>query len=90
MIVLINIFRLTFALRCANSAFLAVIQGGIVVDENETCCCEEVNEQFPEVGVASFSTVDKASWDARRRIERLRELRILRQVLNDPEFDDLD
>jgi hypothetical protein len=30
------------------------------------------------------------AWDARRRIERLRELRRLRELLDDPYFDELD
>jgi hypothetical protein len=36
------------------------------------------------------SVSDQVAWDARRRIERLRELRRLRELLDDPYFDELD
>ena len=41
-------------------------------------------------GISADTLGDKAAWDARRRIERLRELRRLRELLDDPEFNDLD
>lgn len=51
---------------------------------------EEGSERFPDMGGADAAIGDKAAWDARRRIERLRELRRLRELLDDPSFNDLD
>lgn len=51
---------------------------------------EDGNERFADMGDAGGALGDKAAWDARRRIERLRELRRLRELLDDPEFNDLD
>lgn len=51
---------------------------------------EEANEAYLEDSMPLYPVGDKGALDARRRIERLRELRHLRMLLNDPEFDDFD
>jgi hypothetical protein len=60
--------------------------------QGERGWCAEANEQVPEDRVSTNSRVKDASCDAgaRRRIERLRELQQLRDLLDDPEFDDRD
>ena len=58
--------------------------------EIDTRCVEENGERFIDSGNAMDSIGDKSAWAARRRIERLRELRRLRDLLDDPEFNDLD
>jgi hypothetical protein len=58
--------------------------------ETDTRCCDDNSEVFLDGGRAVEPLGDKAAWDARRRIERLRELRRLRQLLDDPEFNELD
>ena len=50
---------------------------------------DETNEQFID-NEGALALTDKSAWDARRRIERLRELRRLRELLDDPEFNALD
>jgi hypothetical protein len=51
---------------------------------------ETMSEPFPDSAMLTSSTGDKAAWDARRRIERLRELRRLRELLDDPGLSELD
>jgi hypothetical protein len=58
--------------------------------ESESRCGDDINERFLDGGPEIDSIADKSAWDARRRIERLRELRRLRELLDDPDFDDLD
>jgi len=58
--------------------------------ESESRSCDESYEQFPEGRVFGDARGVGSPCDARRRIERLRELRHLRELLDDPEFDDLD
>jgi hypothetical protein len=58
--------------------------------ETESRCCDDTSDQFVDGGIPADTLSDKAAWDARRRIERLRELRRLRELLDDPEFNDLD
>jgi hypothetical protein len=58
--------------------------------ETDTRCCDDNSEVFLDGGRVVEPLGDKAAWDARRRIERLRELRRLRELLDDPEFNDLD
>lgn len=58
--------------------------------ETDVRSADEGNERFPDMGDAVRALGDKAAWDARRRIERLRELRRLRELLDDPSFNDLD
>jgi hypothetical protein len=50
----------------------------------------ETNEQFREHQDSTNAWDNDASFAARRKIERLRELKQLRDLLDDPEFDDLD
>jgi hypothetical protein len=52
--------------------------------------CSETNEQFREDQASTNAWDNDASLGARRKIERLRELKHLRDLLDDPEFDDLD
>ena len=58
--------------------------------ETDARCCDENSEVFMDGRSSADSMSDKAAWDARRRIERLRELRRLRELLDDPDFNDLD
>lgn len=58
--------------------------------EIDTRCVDDSNERFIDNANVMDAIGDKAAWDARRRIERLRELRRLRDLLDDPEFNDLD
>jgi hypothetical protein len=51
---------------------------------------DEGNERFLEGTSPVDAMGDKAAWDARRRIERLRELRRLRELLDDPGFNELE
>lgn len=60
------------------------------MSENETGRCGCAKEQFSERVLPADTGGDNASWDACRRIERLCELRHLRALLDDPDFDDLD
>jgi hypothetical protein len=56
----------------------------------DTRSVDEGNEPFVEAVCPVDAMGDKAAWDARRRIERLRELRRLRELLDDPSFNELD
>ena len=58
--------------------------------ENISRCSDAANEQLSESEVPASTRGVNVSCDARRRIERLTELRHLRTLLDDPEFDDLD
>jgi len=58
--------------------------------QDEPGWCAEADEQFPEDRVRTSANGNDTSLSARRRIERLRELQHLRDLLDDPEFDDLD
>lgn len=58
--------------------------------ESDVRGAEESNERFLDIRGPEDALGDRASWDARRRIERLRELRRLRELLDDPEFNELD
>jgi hypothetical protein len=58
--------------------------------EINTQCCDDNGDNLLDGGDAIDLMRDRAAWDARRRIERLRELRRLRELLDDPEFNDLD
>jgi hypothetical protein len=58
--------------------------------EADARACEDGNERFLESTGPGDAVGDKAAWDARRRIERLRELRRLRELLDDPSFNELD
>lgn len=49
---------------------------------------EEVAERVPSL-MAQDSQSESASVDVRRRIERIRELKKLRELLDDPDFDEL-
>lgn len=49
---------------------------------------DTVLEQMASFGQRDVREVS-ASLDVRRRIERMRELKRLRELLDDPEFDDL-
>ena len=49
---------------------------------------QEVNERIPPM-TAQESRGQAASLDIRRRIEHMRELKRLRDLLDDPEFDEL-
>lgn len=51
---------------------------------------DDTGEQVLDGRISADTTGDRAAWDARRRIERLRELRRLRELLDDPGFSDLD
>lgn len=50
---------------------------------------QEVNERIPPPMTAQESRGQAASLDIRRRIEHMRELKRLRDLLDDPEFDEL-
>jgi hypothetical protein len=63
---------------------------GLAMLETDTRCCDDNSEVLLDGGRDADVLSDKAAWDARRRIERLRELRRLRDLLGDPEFNELD
>ena len=48
------------------------------------------NDQFQDGEVPANLKTGEGSRDARRRIERLRDLQRLRELVDDPDFDDLD
>jgi hypothetical protein len=58
--------------------------------DTDTRSGDEGSERFVESAPPVDALGDKAAWDARRRIERLRELRRLRELLDDPSFNELD
>ena len=58
--------------------------------EGDPDWCVEADEQFSEDGACTNTKGGDESFTARRKIERLRELRRLRVLLDDPEIDDLD
>jgi len=58
--------------------------------ESDVRGSDDSNERFVDMMAPEDALGDRASWDARRRIERLRELRRLRELLGDPEFNELD
>ncbi|MCG6860104.1 MAG: hypothetical protein LJE70_02275 [Chromatiaceae bacterium] len=58
--------------------------------DGETGWYAESNEWYPGDRGSPQTKGNDASVTARRRIERLRELRHLRDLLEDPAFDDLD
>jgi hypothetical protein len=51
---------------------------------------DDGSERFADRTPPVDAMADKAAWDARRRIERLRELRRLRELLDDPSFNELE
>ncbi|MBK5966499.1 hypothetical protein CCR95_21080 [Thiocystis minor] len=56
--------------------------------DTENSYGQEVNERIPPM-TAQESRGQAASLDIRRRIEHMRELKRLRDLLDDPEFDEL-
>lgn len=57
--------------------------------ETESRDVDESVEPFPIVSRPAGDKPDASNLAVRRRIERLRELHRLRQLLDDPDFDDL-
>jgi hypothetical protein len=58
--------------------------------DTDTRSGDDGNERLVEATPPVDAMGDKAAWDARRRIERLRELRRLRELLDEPSFNELD
>jgi hypothetical protein len=58
--------------------------------DTDTRSGDDGSDRFVEATAPIDVIGDKAAWDARRRIERLRELRRLRELLDDPNFNELD
>lgn len=59
------------------------------VFETELLCNDDFSEQFPED--QDVDHIDRGTaLDARRRIEKLRELRCLRELLDDLDLDDFE
>ncbi|AFL75437.1 PA3496 family putative envelope integrity protein [Thiocystis violascens] len=56
--------------------------------DTENSYGQEVNERIPPM-TAQESRGQAASLDIRRRIEHMREIKRLRELLDDPEFDEL-
>ena len=56
--------------------------------DTENSYGQEVNERIPPM-TAQESRGQAARLDIRRRIEHMRELKRLRDLLDDPEFDEL-
>lgn len=56
--------------------------------DNEGVYVEDVNERVPPLGGAD-ARGQSASLLVRRRIEHMRELKRLRELLDDPDFDEL-
>jgi len=58
--------------------------------EGEPGWYDEIEDQFSEAGYPASSRDRNSSFTARRKIERLRELRQLRVLLDDPEISEID
>jgi hypothetical protein len=56
--------------------------------DNESAYVDEINERVPPLG-APDARGPSANLLVRRRIEHMRELKRLRELLDDPDFDDL-
>jgi hypothetical protein len=56
--------------------------------DNESSYGEEVNERVPSMTVSDLRG-PAANLVVRRRIEHMRELKRLRELLDDPDFDEL-
>lgn len=57
--------------------------------DTENSYGQEVVERIPPLMTAQESRGQAASLDIRRRIEHMREIKRLRELLDDPDFDEL-